>query len=310
MATKTLDTTKSTNTSKKKMNWRYKDYIVSYIFLLPAMLFFLTFVIVPILRGFYVSFFDYSLKSFKFIGLKNYTDLFTNPDLKFLKAMGNTALIVLGNVPLVIIFSLFVSVNIYQRSSTVRSFFRGVFYLPAVSSIVSVTVVWGWIYHQTYGVLNYLLGLQGENAIAWLGNEKYALVSIIAVLFTTSVGQPIILYIASLGNIPSTYKEAAEIDGANGWQTFKNVVWPLLMPTTLYIAIITTINSFQIFSLIQLLTSGGPVYSTTTIMYQVYERAFQIGQFGISSAMGMVLAVIIVFISFIQFKVLGSDVEY
>lgn len=299
------------NLKNQNTNWFVlKDYITSYLFLLPALIFFITFVVFPMLRGIYVSFFDYTIKSFVFIGLKNYIELFTNPDLQFLKALVNTTLLVAGNVPIVIIFSLFVAVNIYKQSAFVRSFFRGVFYLPAVCSIVSVTVVWGWIYHPTYGILNYALGLQGPNAVAWLGDEKFALASILVVLITVSVGQPIILYIASLGNIPPTYTEAATIDGAGSWDIFANITWPLLMPTTLYVAIITTINSFQIFSLIQLLTSGGPYYATTTIMYQVYERAFQIGQFGISAAMGVVLAIFIVLISVIQYRYLGSDIEY
>ena len=171
-------------------------------------------------------------------------------------------------------------------------------------------MVWGWIFHPNYGILNYILSLFGVDPQVWLGNPSMAKWAILMVLVTLSVGQPIVLYMASVGNIPKDYLEAAEIDGANSNQVFWKITWPLLKPTTLYIVIITTINSFQCFSLIQLLTAGGPNYATTTIMYQVYERSFTLGQYGIASSMGVVLAVIVMLISVIQYKYLGTDVEY
>lgn len=287
-----------------------RETITSYLFLLPAFAFFFIFVLFPMLRGIWVSFFDYSINKFDFIGMDNYIRLTT--DAVFIQSLQNTLLLVVGTVPLIIVFALFVSVSIYKKPAGIRSFFRGVFYLPAVSSIVSITVVWGWIYHPLYGILNYLLEFLGliQEPISWLGEPKYALGSIIAVLLTTSVGQPIVLYIASLGNIPDSMIEAAEIDGANNWQVFTKIKWPALMPTTLYIVIISTINSFQCFSLIQLLTAGGPSFATSTIMYLVYERAFVLRQFGYSSAMGVVLGVCIVIFSIVQYKFFGQDVEY
>ncbi|MCH1624062.1 sugar ABC transporter permease [Fredinandcohnia sp. SECRCQ15] len=281
---------------------------MSYLFLLPALTFFLIFVLFPMLKGGYMSLYDYTITSFEFIGFDNYMTLYH--DETFHKSLRNTIIIVAVAVPIVIMFSLFVAMAIYKRSEFTRSFFRGVFYLPAVTSVVSVTVVWGWIYHPNFGVLNYITGFFGMEPISWLGDTRTALMAITVILITTSVGQPIILYIASLGNIPTTYIEAAQIDRATPGQIFRKVIWPLLMPTNLYVIVITTINSFQIFALIQLLTSGGPVYSTSTVMYGVYEQAFLLGNFGLASAMGVVLAIIIGIISLIQFKYFGSDVEY
>ncbi|NQX65223.1 sugar ABC transporter permease [Paenibacillus alba] len=295
-------------TVSKSRKFVIRDWLMSYLFLLPAFGFFLVFVAYPMLRGVYISFFDYSLRNFDFVGLDNYVSLFHNET--FLKSMRNTILLVVIAVPIVIVFSVFVAVNIYKMKELSRSFFRGVFYLPAVSSVVSITVVWGWIYHPNYGILNYLTGMLGFEPISWLGDTRTALLAIIAVLITTSVGQPIILYVASLGNIPTSYMEAAEIDRATPWQIFLKIVWPMLMPTNLYVIVITTINTFQCFALIQLLTSGGPVYSTSTVMYGVYEQAFLLGHFGIASAMGILLAIVIGIISTIQFKYFGSDVEY
>ncbi|SEF45260.1 carbohydrate ABC transporter permease [Paenibacillus sp. UNC499MF] len=285
-----------------------RDWLMSYLFLLPALGFFLLFVAYPMIKGIYISFFDYSLRHFEFTGLDNYISLLKNDT--FLKSMRNTLLLVVIAVPIVIVFSIFVAVNIYKMKEFSRSFFRGVFYLPAVSSVVSITVVWGWIYHPNYGILNYLTGLAGAEPVFWLGDTRTALLAIIAVLITTSVGQPIILYVASLGNIPTSYIEAAQIDQATPWQIFRKIIWPMLMPTNLYIIVITTINTFQCFALIQLLTAGGPVYSTSTVMYGVYEQAFVLGNFGIASAMGILLAIVIGIISVIQFKYFGSDVEY
>lgn len=292
---------------KSRRNFK-REWITSYLFLLPALAFFIMFVAYPMLRGIYMSFFDYSLTSFNYIGLDNYITLYH--DKTFHKSMWNTILLVVVAVPVVIIFSIFVSMVIYKKNEFFRSFFRGIFYLPAVTSVVSVTVVWGWIYHPNFGVLNYLTGLFGMSPISWLGDPKTALMAITVILITTSVGQPIILYVASLGNIPASYIEAAQLDRATPWQIFRKIIWPMLMPTNLYVIVITTINTFQCFSLIQLLTSGGPIYSTSTVMYGVYEQAFQLGNFGLASAMGVVLAVVIAIISIVQFKYLGSDVEY
>ncbi len=295
---------------KRKISAKMKETIVGYLFLLPALIFFVIFVLAPIVQGFYISFFDYTMSSFDFIGIQNYINLFK--DDVFMKSLVNTIVLVIGTVPVIVIFSVYVSNAIYERNAWVRSFFRGVFYLPVVTGIVSVTVVWQWIFHPLHGILNYLLIGLGliDTPIAYLGDIRYALISVMVVLLTTSIGQPIILYVASLGNIPKDYKEAAQIDGANGWQIFRHIKWPLLMPTTLYIVVISTINSFQCFSLIQLLTAGGPNYSTSTIMYLVYERSFVLNKYGYSAAMGIILAIVIGLFSLVQYKFFGKDVEY
>ena len=295
---------------QKTMSTAMRETLVSYMFLFPALAFFGVFVVYPMLSGIYTSFFNYTMSKFEFIGLDNYIRLLS--DDVFLKSMKNTVLLVVGVVPLVVIFSVFASVMVYQKSSKTRSFFRGVFYLPVVTGAVSITVVWKWIFDPLSGILNWVLqeiGLITE-PIMWLGDKRYAIWAILLVLFTTSVGQPIILYIAALGNIDESYIEASQIDGANSWQIFRHIKWPSMMPTTLYVVVITTINSFQCFSLIQLLTSGGPNYNTSTVMYLVYEKAFKLTQFGYANAMGVSLAVVIVIFSIIQFKFFGTDVEY
>ena len=287
---------------------RIRESLVGWLFMTPALVFFVTFVLFPMVRGLVISLFKVSGRRYTFIGLQNYTRLLH--DEVFWRSLWNTLLLVIGNVPVVIVLALFVSTRIFRKSAWVRSLFRGVFYLPAVASIVSITVVWSWIFHPNFGVLNYLTGLAGAAPVAWLGDPRWALVAVALIMVTLNLGQPIILYVASLGNIPEGYLEAAEIDGATPWQRFIHITWPLLAPTTLYIVIITTINSFQVFAIIQLLTSGGPYYATSTIMYQVYERAFLLGDFGQSAAMGIMLAAVIGAISFVQYRFLDTGVEY
>ncbi|MBQ7230606.1 MAG: sugar ABC transporter permease, partial [Oscillospiraceae bacterium] len=168
---------------------------------------------------------------------------------------------------------------------------------------VAVTVVWKWMFNKFYGIINALgtgAGLIDKN-IDWLGDEKYALACIILILLTTSVGQPIVLYVSALDNVDKSLVEAAEVDGATPKQAFWKIKWPQMMPTTLYILVITTINSFQCFALIQLLTSGGPKNSTMTIMYYIYYNAFKLYRYGYGSAMGVILAIIIAILSAVQF---------
>ena len=277
----------------------------AYLFLLPNLIFFVGFVVIPMILCVYTSFFDSTMgKDVEdvFIGLKNYTELWQDPI--FLRALKNTFVIVLVSVPTVCIFSLWVSALIYRMKGAVLSTFRCVFSLPVVTGSVAVTVVWKWMFNNYYGIFNYVgkgLGVV-DNNINWLGDERFALWCIILILFTTSVGQPIVLYVSALGNVDTSLVEASEVDGANNIQKFWKIKWPLIMPTTLYILVITTINSFQCFALIQLLTSGGPNHSTDTVMYYIYYSAFKLYRYGYGNAMGVVLAIFIALLSAVQFK--------
>jgi len=237
-----------------------------------------------------------------FVGLGNYKELFQ--DRIFLGALRNTIVIVLVSVPTVCAFSLWVASAITDMKPALTSAFRVIFYLPVVTGSVAVTVVWKWMYNNYYGIFNYLLKGMGviDKNINWLGDARYALWCIIIILFTTSVGQPIVLYVSALGNVDTSLVEAAEVDGATPLQVFWKIKWAQIMPTTLYILVITTINSFQCFALIQLLTSGGPNHSTDTVMYYIYYTAFKLYRYGYGNAMGVVLMIIIALLSAVQFK--------
>ena len=288
-------------TKRSKARARH-EAVSAYLFLLPMLIVFTAFVIVPMALCLFNSFFNYTSTTFEFVGLSNYQKMFTDP--VFLRALLNTILIVVVSVPAVTVFSLWVGSAIYKMSAGWTSFMRCIFYLPVVTGTVAVTVVWKWMFSQYTGIFNYVLkstGIISQN-ISWLGNEKFAIWCIILILFTTSIGQPIVLYVSALGNVDQSLVEAAKVDGATNLQCFWRIKWPQIMPTTLYILVITTINSFQCFALIQLLTSGGPNNSTQTIMYYIYYQAFKLDQFGYGNAMGIVLAIIIAIFSAIQFR--------
>ena len=288
-----------------------RETIAGYLFLLPSLFFFLTFMVYPMVMCIITSFFDSNMgKNTQdvFIGLKNYTELFQ--DKIFIGALRNTFIIVLVSVPVVMIFSLWVANCIYDMKPWLTSLFRVVFYLPVVTGSVAVTVVWKWMFNNRLGIFNYIfksLGIIDKN-INWLGDSKYALACIIIILLTTSVGRPIVLYVSALGNVDQSLVEAAEVDGSNRRQVFWKIKWPQIMPTTLYILIITMINSFQCFALIQLLTSGVQNHATDTIMYYIYYTAFKLYRYGYGNAMGVILMIIIAVLSAIQFK-LGASKE-
>ena len=289
--------------NKKTRRLMIHETVTSYLFLLPFLMFFFLFVVYPMFMCVWTSFFDATMgREDIFIGLDNYKTLFKDP--VFWIALRNTAVIVIVSVPVTCGFSLWVASVISKMHVAATSLFRCVFYLPVVTGSVAVTMVWKWMFNYSQGIFNYIGTETGllEKGINWLGDPKYALGCIILILLTTSVGQPIVLYVSALDNVDKSLVEAAEVDGATPMQAFWKIKWPQMMPTTLYILVITTINSFQCFALIQLLTYGGPRNSTMTIMFYIYHNAFKLYKYGYGNAMGVILAIIIAILSAVQFR--------
>ena len=298
---------KNISVSRRTNRLVMHENIAGYLFMAPFLLFFLGFVVYPMFMCIFTSFFDATMgREDIFIGFDNYKELFS--DEVFWIALKNTLIIVVVSVPVTCAFSLWIATMISKMPVAATSAFRCIFYLPVVTGSVAVTMVWKWMFNNYYGILNYLgkgMGLIDKN-INWLGDPKYALGCIILILLTTSVGQPIVLYVSALDNVDKSLVEAAQVDGATETQAFWRIKWPQMMPTTLYILVITTINSFQCFALIQLLTSGGPNNSTMTIMYYIYYNAFKLYRYGYGNAMGVILAIIIAILSAVQFR-LGKE---
>ena len=307
---------KKVKVSKMTRRLVLQENFAAYMFMLPFLVFFVAFVLYPMFMCVFTSFFDANMgvDEDTFIGFGNYAELLWNPtvnadgtvtygDPVFWVGLKNTLIIVFVSVPVTCAFSLWIASAISKMPVAATSAFRCIFYLPVVTGSVAVTVVWKWMFNKFYGIINALGTGSGllDKSIDWLGDEKYALACIILILLTTSVGQPIVLYVSALDNVDKSLVEAAEVDGATSSQAFWKIKWPQMMPTTLYILVITTINSFQCFALIQLLTSGGPNNSTMTIMYYIYYNAFKLYRYGYGSAMGVILAIIIAILSALQF---------
>ena len=280
----------------------------AYLFLLPAMIPFALFILWPMFEGLRLSFYDAQLVSRKWIGLGNFFAL--AQDHAFRKAVLNTIYFVLGVVPLTVAISLFLAVIVSPLRLMVQSFFRMAFYLPVVAAGVVLSIVWLYIYNPTYGLLNYLLTVFNLPPVQWLGTTETALPSLAMVVVSWTIGQPLIIFLAGLAGIPQDLYDAASIDGAGAWHKFWRVTLPLLMPTTLFVLVTQTINVFQVFVVVLLMTRGGPFNATQTIVYRIWETAFSFFQFGYASAMGGVLILLVSIVAVIQFKLLGQEVEY
>lgn len=283
------------NTKKLKTN------SVGYAFVLPSLILIICFMVIPIGMTVYMSFFNKTLVKNTFIGIGNYQKLLS--DTKFLKSLGNTLKYVAVIVPSVVIITMYLSSVIVQKSEKTGAFFRGMFYIPTIASAVTISIIWNWIFNPVAGVANYVLTVLGQEPVSWFSGRALAFFCVCIVSFVGLIGQPIILYTAAMNGIPIDYYEAADLDGASQIRKFWNITVPSVRPTTLYVTIITAINAFQIFIPIQLLTSGGPVNATSSIMYVLYTTAFTDNKFGYASAIGVILLIILGTFSAIQFKI-------
>lgn len=279
-----------------------------YLFLAPHFLLFALFFLFPFLQGLYLSFFRYSLGSFRFWGLKGYAGLLR--DRLFWVALGNTAYYTLAIVPLWLFKALVVSVLLFPFSSRVQTLFKALFYLPHVASVVIISLIWLWIYNPQYGLLNALLRMAGLPSQVWLGNKVLAMPSVILMQFVMGGGTTIVLLSAALAGIPNEYIEVARLEGARQSQVFFRIMLPLIRPVILYLVVVGTINSFQVFDQVYVLTKGGPEFSTVTLVYQIYERAFITFDFGTALSESVLLMLLLIVFAVMQFKLLGGGVEY
>lgn len=242
-------------------------------------------------------------------GLDNYKMIFQDPE--FWKSMGNTLLFVVGVVPLSIIISLIIATLLNQKIKF-RGLFRTVYFLPFVTSVVAVSIVWRWIFHSQYGVLNYFLGLIGISPVNWLTDPKWAMPSLVILAIWKGLGYNIIIFLAGLQNINQQYYLAAKIDGAGAWERFKNITVPLLSPTTFFISIVSIINSFKVFDEVYALFGGqpGPAGSAVTIVYYIYNKFYGEWDFGVASAAAYVLFLVIFIFTLIQLYFGKKKVNY
>jgi multiple sugar transport system permease protein len=283
----------------------YKDRY-GYFFIVPGYVFFTIFMLVPVIAAIGLSFFDTNYVKFTWVGLGNFLQLARNPD--FIRALTNTLTYVGVVVPVTLVLSLLIALLVFPLNPKLQTFFRGAFYLPGVAGGVMLSLVWIWIFNPAFGFLNFLLTQLGLHPVLWLASSRTAIWSVILVVLTFTIGQPIILFLAGLGSIPGEIYDAALVDGANRWQRVWFVTLPLLRPVFMFVLATTTIGVFQIWETIYMLTSGGPAGASTSIVYMIYETAFLTSKYGLASAMGVVLMAFIVIITFFQLRF--WDVSY
>jgi multiple sugar transport system permease protein len=285
-----------------------------YVFIAPAVIILTVFSIVPIIVAFLISFTDLNLKGLadwsnvSFIGLENYTALIS--DELFHKSIYNTLFYVIIGVPLVIVFSLGIALLLNYGTSKLFTVFRGVYYMPSITNIIAVAVIWGFLYNTEYGLFNYLLSLLDVEKIPWLGEPTIAKLSLIVLAVWKGIGINMIIFLAALQGIPKSYYEAAEMDGANRWQVLWNVTIPLLRYATFFVTVTTLIGWLQFFEEPFVMTNGGPLDGTISMALFIYQRGFQFSEFGYAAAGSFILFVFIIVITLIQFKIRKSDTEY
>lgn len=274
------------------------------------MLFLAIFWVYPVLRSVMLGFADLNLRTGQadFVGLANFQASFASP--LFWLALKNTAEYTLVVVPVAMIVAIVLSALIFQLTSAWQTFFKSAYYLPGVTSVAVLALIWKWLFNPVIGLLNYLLSLLGMPAQQWLGSPDLALPSLMLMALAGGQGAGIVLLTAAMGSISQELYDAARIDGADGRAEFWNITLPLLRPTLLYLLIVATIGSLQLFGPVYLMTSGGPDHGTTTIVYYIYDQAFEQFQFGYASAMALIFMLILVAISLAQYTALSGDVEY
>jgi multiple sugar transport system permease protein len=256
-----------------------------WLFVTPALLLIGVFFVIPVIAAFLLSFTDFDIYSIgdpadtRFIGLANYGALASSP--LFWKALRNTAYYVAVGGPLSVLASLVAAVLLNSRLTRWKPFFRSAFFAPWVTTLVAVALVWRYIYHPHYGPLNALLGVFGIGPIDWLGSSHWAMPAIILV--------SMLIFLAGLQTIPEELYEAADLDGAGAWHRFRHVTVPMLGPTFLFVGIVTMISAFQIFSEPYVMTQGGPLNSTLTLVLYMYEQGFRWWRLGFAAAVAVVL---------------------
>ncbi|MDI7246751.1 MAG: sugar ABC transporter permease [Bacillota bacterium] len=280
---------------------RRHTMLMGYLFVAPVALYVLIVHFIPIASSLYLSFTDYNiLTAPKWVGVANYVQLLFRDDL-FRRAMRNTAQYALEVLPLNIAISLALALLV-NRATRGIVIFRTLFYLPVVTSIIAVSMIWLWLYEPRSGLINLLLGKLGIGPVNWLGNPALALHSLVLMRVWRGVGWNMVIYLAGLQGIPQYLYEAAEVDGASGLGKFRYITWPMLKPVTYYIIVMGLISTFQTFGEVYAMTGGGPLDSTTTVAFLVYQRAFQYFEMGEASAVAFLLFGVILVLSLVNIR--------
>ncbi|NWQ42239.1 sugar ABC transporter permease [Bacillus sp. EB106-08-02-XG196] len=296
-------------TKKVRSKTIRRNRIIAYTFLLPNIIGFLIFILIPVIASFFMSFTSWNgFGVVEFIGLDNYKQLLNDENFKI--SFFNSILFMVISVPITLFLSMLIAVALNQGIRFVKVFRTAVF-LPYVTATIAVAAVWQLIFNPTMGPINgVLMNLGIDQPPGWLSSPTWALISVSIVYIWHSVGYYMVLFLAGLQSIPDYLYEAAELDGAGPISKFFNITVPMLSPVLFFTTIIGVINSFKVFDLIYVLTGGGPGRSTHVLVYDIYNTAFKQFEYGYASAMAYVLFLLILVISIIQFRGQKKWVNY
>lgn len=286
-------------------NLRRRESIAGLLFITPAIVHFLAFFLLPIIICIYAGFTNWNILSPRqlFVGIRNYSRLFA--DIKFQKAIANTAFMLIP-IPIYLILALLFAYCCHKKILFEKAF-RAVYYLPFISSVVALVLIWKWLFNSQYGLINHFLNMIGITGPDWLGDPFWTKRMIVIMISWKMIGITSIYYIAALKNVPTIYYEAALMDGANERQQFFKITLPLLTPTTFYLLVMGLIGSLQTFVEVQLFTpDGGRGYGVGTIVFYIWQKAFDSSQMGYASAVATVFGLSILILTAVQFKLSGK----
>ena len=275
-------------------------------FLAPALLLLLVFFFLPVVAGLLLGLTDFDIYAIgspgnaRFVGLENYARLLTND--VFWRSLGNTLFFVALGGPLSVAVSLGAAMLVDAKLTRLRPLFRTIYFAPVVTTLVSVAIIWRYLYHPRYGLLNHVLGLVGVGPIDWLGDPHWAMPAIVLLAVWKNFGYNMLIFVAGLQAVPAELYEAAAIDGAGGWQRFRHITLPGLAPTFLFVGVTTMIGYFQVFAEPYVMTQGGPLGSTRSVVLFMYEEGFRWWRIGTASATAVVLLLITLAGALLQFR--------
>lgn len=279
-----------------------------YIMIAPAMVTSIVFLIYPIIYMFYLSFYNWNMiGEMKFIGFDNYVSLLT--DSEFMQVLLNTCQFTFWTVSGSLILGLALALYL-KKSSRINKIIQTVMFTPYILPMVSIAYVWMWIMDTDLGLLNYILELFGADPVMWLGDPKVAMYSLIIVNIWKTAGYYTLIFLSALQGIPTYLYEAAELDNAKPAATFFKITLPMLSPTLFFLALTAIIGSFKVFETVNVMTSGGPLNSTTTLVYYIYQYGFQYYKIGYASAIGVILMLIVSVFTIIYFCGFQKKVHY
>lgn len=301
-----MDDTGGTAARQSASWWRRsRETRVGLAFVLPVAVFFLLFRLGPAVASFVLSLYKYRLRgNSSYIGLSNYTRL--AHDQLFWQSLRVTALFTVIAVPMITVLALAVALLVSQKLRGM-GFFRALYFLPYITSLVMVGLIWKWIYKTDGGLLNSIITALGGSPKPWLEGQTLVLVSLAMMTTWKGLGYSMMVFLAGLRAIPEAYLEAAQIDGASAWQRFIHITLPLLKPVIFFVLVIETISSFQVFDAIYVMTGGGPVRASYALVFMLYDEGFKFFDFGYASTIGVILFGIILCIALVQRYVLGRS---